>query len=144
MTPLPKTTQTVFRLLRELPPPKENPTAKLLLENDGQHCAFCKHVVSMQEFVVYNSGVVAAALLPLCKACQPTFKDCARIVCCGCRSVAGWVDPHVDPDRFVFQRGASYHIQACPACVSGLKKSDIIEKVIYLNTNYNKFKQRQQ
>ena len=137
---LPAPVQTVFRLLQSLPIPDHIKEGRRIIEAGALPCAYCQRVVEISEFPLYNSGVVSTVLMPLCSACRPTFKSCARIVCCTCKRVIGWVDPHMDTDKFIFGRAESYHIQSCPSCVSGLLKSDIIEKVIYLREQYKNYK----
>jgi hypothetical protein len=137
---LPKAAQTIFRLLRQMPAPVAPGTKSTLISSDELRCASCNRVKHISDFPVYNSGVVLMTLYPMCSLCQPAYKDCSRIVCCKCKTVIGWVDPHVDKDRFVFEKAHSYHIQACPSCTPGLDKSDIIEKIIYLRELRNKIK----
>lgn len=138
--PLPPEAQTTFRLLRKLPPTEYMKEVKRIIEVGAMPCAFCMRMCAITEFPLYNSGVIKTVLIPLCNRCRPTFKDCARMVCFNCKLVVGWVDPHTDKDKFIFKSAASYHIQACPSCVPGLEKSDIVEKVIYLEEKYKQYK----
>jgi hypothetical protein len=136
---LPKNAQTVFRLLRQLPPaPVPKGLSTNLITSDELRCASCNAAKHISDFASYSSGVLDLVLLPLCSSCKPVFKDCSRIVCCTCKTVIGWVDPHVDKDKFVFEKAHSYHIQACPSCQPGLSKADIIEKIIYLREIHKK------
>lgn len=138
---LPRNAQTIFRLLRQLPPvPIPQGISTTLVSVDDLRCASCNAVKHISDFPVYSSGVIDLVLMPLCASCKPTFKDCARIVCCTCKTVIGWVDPHIDKDKFVFEKMHSYHIQSCPSCQSGIQKADIIEKIIYLRDVKNRIK----
>ena len=123
--------QHIFQLLRKLRPP---PTTgiKKIVDTAYQECAACARQTYVGDFKVYDSGVLPMVLIPLCKYCQSSHKDSARLVCYRCKTVIGWIDPHIDKDKFVFEKKHSYHIQACPVCSPGLDKSDIIEKIIYL------------
>ena len=124
---LPADAQRAFRLLSSLPPPKE-----IITSETHMPCVACKRQKHLLDFRVYNSGVMANVTEPLCKLCINTYKDCSKFVCCKCKMVMGWVDPHKDGDGFVFEKNHSYHIQTCPNCTPGLLKADIIEKIIYL------------
>jgi hypothetical protein len=113
---LPAAAQRAFRLLSSLPPPKDA-------------CGRQKHIL---DFKVYNTGVINNVTEPICKLCMNAYEDCAKFVCCKCKMVMGWIDPHKDRDGFVFEKKHSYHIQTCPNCTPGLLKADLIEKIIYL------------
>jgi hypothetical protein len=124
---LPAQAQSIFRLLNTLPPLPD----KVDTTTHGP-CVSCGKVKHLTDFNYFNSGVINPVMEPLCSECRSTFVDCSKIVCCKCKAVLGWVDPHVDPDKFVFEKRHSYHIKTCPNCTSGLMKADLIEKIIYL------------
>lgn len=124
---LPNNIQNIFRLLNQLPPP-----ATGITDSSVALCASCGKLKHMTDFIFYDSGVIKNVVEQLCSNCVSSFKDCAKIVCCTCRVVIGWVDPHKDSDGFLFEKKGSYHIKTCPNCEPGLIKSDLIEKIIYL------------
>lgn len=124
---LPAVAQQAFRLLSSLPPPTE-----VITSITHSPCVACGRQKHLTDFKIYDSGVVTNVMEPLCKLCIGTYKECAKIVCCKCRMVMGWLDPHHDNDGFTFEKNHSYHIQACPNCTPGLLKADLIEKIIYL------------
>jgi hypothetical protein len=124
---LPAGAQQAFRLLSSLPPPKD----AITLETHSP-CVSCGRQKYITDFRIYNSGVVTNVLEPLCTLCIGTYKECCKVVCCKCKTVMGWLDPHKDNDGFNFEKDHSYHIQACPNCTPGLLKADLIEKIIYL------------
>jgi hypothetical protein len=124
---LPAAAQQAFRLLSSLPPPTE-----VITSATHSPCVACGRSKYITDFKIYNSGVVNNLMEPLCKLCIGTYKECSKVVCCKCKMVMGWLDPHKDKDGFVFEKNHSYHIQACPNCTPGLLKADLIEKIIYL------------
>lgn len=123
--------QALLNTLRELPPVVPFKSEHMM--HSYEPCADCGKFTFAGDFKIFDSGVIPHTLSPLCKACESSFKDEARLVCCTCRMVIGWVKPHVDKDKFRFEKRHSYHIKTCCNCVPGLEKSDIIEKIIYLN-----------
>lgn len=125
---LPNKAQSIFRLMSTLPPPKG-----LILPDTHSVCVSCKRHTHILDFPVYDSGVIKTVSEPLCKLCISTYEECSKFVCCKCKMVMGWVDPHKDSDGFIFKKGHSYHIEACPNCTSGILKADLIEKIIYLH-----------
>jgi hypothetical protein len=124
---LPAAAQRAFRLLSSLPPPTE-----VITSSTHSPCVACGRPKHITDFKIYNSGVVNNVMEPLCKLCIGTYKECSKVVCCKCKLVMGWLDPHKDKDGFVFEKNHSYHIQACPNCTPGLLKAELIEKIIYL------------
>jgi hypothetical protein len=124
---IPKSVQGIFRLLNQLPPP-----ATGLTPSSMGLCASCGKLKHMTDFIFYDSGVIKNVTEQLCHQCVSSFTDCSKIVCCTCRVVIGWADPHKDKDGFVFEKTHSYHIKTCPNCEPGILKSDLIEKIIYL------------
>ena len=124
---LPAPAQKAFRLLSSLPPPPN-----IITSDTHSPCVSCGRQKHITDFKVYNSGVVNNVTEPLCKQCIGTYVECSKFVCCKCKMVMGWVDPHKDSDGFLFEKKHSYHIQTCPNCTPGLLKADLIEKIIYL------------
>jgi hypothetical protein len=124
---LPASLQKAFRLLSSLPPP-----AEVITSATHSPCVACGRQKHFADFKIYNSGVVDNVMEPLCKLCVGTYVECSKVVCCKCKMVMGWLDPHRDKDGFVFEKKHSYHIQTCPNCTPGLLKADLIEKIIYL------------
>lgn len=124
---LPAAAQNIFRLLSSLPPPKE-----VISSSTHSPCVNCGKQKHLTDYKIYNSGVITHVLEPLCKDCIGTYRECSKFVCCECKMVMGWVDPHKDKDGFIFEKGHSYHIQTCPNCTPGLLQADLIEKIIYL------------
>lgn len=124
---LPAAAQRAFRLLSSLPPPKDAITS-----DTHSPCVACGRQKHILDFKVYNTGVINNVTEPICKLCINAYEDCAKFVCCKCKMVMGWIDPHKDSDGFVFEKKHSYHIQTCPNCTPGLLKADLIEKIIYL------------
>jgi hypothetical protein len=124
---LPAGAQQAFRLLSSLPPPTE-----VITSATHSPCVACGRQKHFTDFKIYNSGVVNNVMEPLCKLCTGTYVECSKVVCCKCKMVMGWLDPHRDKDGFVFEKKHSYHIQTCPNCTPGLLKADLIEKIIYL------------
>lgn len=135
MTPLAPKEQELFKILRSLPPVKVTNGQVVTTHSP---CAACGTKTFIGDFKIYDSKVLPAVVSPICHTCELNFKDQARLVCCRCRSIIGWVDPHKDGDGFVFEKRNFYHIQACPVCSPGIEKSDIIEKVLYLKKVKNK------
>jgi hypothetical protein len=133
---LPPLVVNYYRLFKTLPPPKPPPESTLLDISVRHPCASCGTVTELVDF--YNTGVLASVMVPLCSKCISSYKETAKIVCCDCKIVIGWLDPHTDKDKFVFEKNGSYHIRNCPGCVPALEKADIIEKIIYLNKLYTK------
>lgn len=124
---LPAAAQKAFKLLSSLPPLPD-----VITSTTHAPCVACGRQKHLIDFKVYNSGVVNNVTEPLCKLCIGAYVDCAKFVCCKCKMVMGWVDPHKDSDGFIFEKKHSYHIQTCPNCTPGLLKADLIEKIIYL------------
>jgi hypothetical protein len=124
---LPASLQKAFRILSSLPPLTEAITS-----TTHSPCVACGRQKHFADFKIYNSGVVNNVMEPLCKLCAGTYMECSKVVCCKCKMVMGWLDPHRDKDGFVFEKKHSYHIQTCPNCTPGLLKADLIEKIIYL------------
>jgi hypothetical protein len=124
---LPPPVQRAFKLLSSLPPLTDAITSVT-----HSPCVACGRPKHLTDFKIYNSGVVDNVMEPICKLCIGAYTECAKFVCCKCKMVMGWVDPHKDSDGFIFEKKQSYHIQACPNCTPGLLKADLIEKIIYL------------
>lgn len=135
MTELGKKEQELFKILRSLPPVKVVDN-KVLTSHTP--CAACGANTYLGDFAIYDSQVIPSVVSPVCRDCNKELEDKAKLVCCACRTIIGWIDPHKDKDGFIFGKGSFYHIQACPCCTPGLDKSDIIEKVLYLNRVKNK------
>lgn len=127
---LPEQQQQYFKLLKALPPVKKRDAA--FSEDNSIVCASCSKLINALDIAVFNSGVVPMVVLPLCKRCVSDFKGCARLVCYGCKTVVGWIEPHTDKDKFEFAKNSNYHIISCPSCKPGIDKADIVEKLIYL------------
>jgi len=138
MNELNKEQLEVFKILQSLPKPAVNNTSGGIGEA-YQQCAACPKPVFVGDFKKYNSGVLQNVISPLCADCEKDFAKEAKLACCNCNTVIGWIKPHKDKDGFIFNSSNFYHIQACPSCTPGLDKSDIIEKVIYLKKLNNKY-----
>lgn len=122
--------QELLNILKSMPPVVK-PEPKII-DTSYQPCAACQKQTYIGDFKIFDSGVVKNAISPLCSGCQSTFGDYGKLVCCGCNTVIGWMEPQKDVDGFEFKKFKSYHIRSCPKCSPGLDKAEIIEKILYL------------
>jgi hypothetical protein len=122
--------QELLQILKSMPPVVK-PTPKIT-DTSYQPCASCNKQTYIGDFKIFDSGVVDKVISPLCSKCQSTFGDFGKLVCCGCNTVIGWMEPQKDKDGFEFKKFKSYHIRSCPSCSPGLEKAEIIEKILYL------------
>lgn len=73
-----------------------------------------------------HSGVVNYSEL-LCGDCRKDYAEMARIVCCQCKRLVGFVKPDIDRvTKFEFRRGAHYHVIGCPSCAK-TNKTPVVE-----------------
>lgn len=112
----------------KMPPPPPLPELEPL-PLDKIRCA-CGQWKDLSVARFFNTGVINACEA-VCRECRNDYKDLARIVCCSCRTIVGYVKPGRDPKGFVFLRDGSYHVEACGFCNPEVTSCTIIEKLLY-------------
>lgn len=123
----------VLPVITKLPAPK--PVYRDDMDSSKIRCAACNTWHHHSVFNFIKSPININVLVPLCSTCAPDFRKLARIVCCTCKVVVGWLPPHKEKTGFIFEPDGIYHAKACPVCKPDLKKADILEKIIYFKEN---------
>lgn len=90
----------------------------------------CGKYVLIQDCKVAWSGFTHY-VVALCPDHLKDLRDMSRVVCPRCKTLVMLLDPHEEANGFVFAKGGTYHVEACPICSPGLKKSAIAEKIIF-------------
>lgn len=67
----------------------------------------------------------------LCPNCANNSKGNCIIVCNGCKTIEGFVNPQVDKDGFKLEANKVYHQMACPGCRPNILKTTFVEKAVF-------------
>jgi hypothetical protein len=106
---------------------------------ETSQCWCCKKFKVLPDFHVEKSILAGEVRDVLCNSCAIEHaKELAplyRIVCVGCKEVVDVREPGPPQAGFVFERGGIYHIANCARCMKGLKKSQILEMVLFYKRN---------
>lgn len=91
-----------------------------------QRC-LCHKLLKVDEYVRrWHSGVVNYDEA-LCSTCRKDYGDKSRIVCLGCKTLQGFVDPHKATTGFEFVGKHHYHIAQCPRCKPEIVATQVLE-----------------
>jgi hypothetical protein len=74
----------------------------------------------------WYSGVVNYDEM-LCDSCRKDYGDKARLVCLGCKSLQGFMDPQRAKTGFVFEGKKHYHLGRCISCAPDIKATAVLE-----------------
>lgn len=112
------------------------PKAKHYADGDpnlGLVTCLCGKRTPIAQARAFHTGHITA-IDPRCPSCLRDSIALASVVCVGrtCRRVVAHLKPGKDKTGFIIQRGACYHIEACPSCAPGTKTSTILEKQIFM------------
>lgn len=67
----------------------------------------------------------------LCRDCRKEFEDKPRIICLGCKTLQGFMEPQRAKTGFVFERRKHYHIEKCPKCEPLISATPILEHELF-------------
>lgn len=118
-----------IEMLAKAPPP---PLAPVPEERDltKVRCLITKQYIPILECKWAYSGHVNYLVAAKPEALKE-FPNHARVVCPKCRILTLLLPPHRDPQGWVAEPRAHYHVERCPRCVPGTLKAPIIEKLVF-------------
>lgn len=96
----------------------------------------CGKLVHTAECRTAYSGYVNY-VVALCTDHAPYLTQHTRLICPRCRQIVMFIPPHKDPHGFVYERGATLHVERCPQCRPDLRLPDggyrapIVEKILF-------------
>jgi hypothetical protein len=100
-------------------------------------CSGCGKKLTVEKFPrIRNTGRAAGVLDTFCPTCHKDYareiRQFCRLVCIGCSEVVMVAEPGPEKGSgFVWPAGGCLHVNDCPACKAGVKKSAIIEKLAF-------------
>ena len=95
----------------------------------------CGTVIPRDQLQMRHSGENGVSYTSmLCKSCLETYKDAARIVCCSCLRLQGFMEPTQCADGFKYEATRHYHIRGCPQCKPGIFRTPVLEHEAWLRT----------
>ena len=74
----------------------------------------------------WYSGVVNYDEM-LCDSCRKDYGDKARLVCLGCKTLQGFMDPQRAKTGFQFEGKKHYHLGKCISCAPDIKATSVLE-----------------
>lgn len=91
-----------------------------------RRCLCGKMLQTLEHSARWFSGVVNYTEV-LCAGCRKDYADKARIVCVGCKTLQGFMDPQRAATGFVFKAKRHYHIAKCPKCDPSSSATPVME-----------------
>ena len=138
MIPKPREMSSILSVFRDT---ERRSSGSVVVSNPKYRCVVCKTDKLVQDMnMIPNTGVVRNVLDCVCKRCEATeveLAKVARIVCAKCRETVMIMEPGKEPSGFEWKSGKCYHVANCPVCAKdpGIKSSTVAEKLVFYKEN---------